>query len=1087
MQVIGGQAPITVGYVASSFVKYTRTTDQTSVAANTVVVCNVLEDTAGTDILVNTTTGNVTLAAGKSYRLRGGIGVFQGGGSRVSYQWWNATTAAWIGEPATAEAASTGSSWAKYAGTAECVITPGATTVVQLRVGSVSATGTIAVEPVDALDGGAPFIDVQVIGGQVPITNTAQYGVATTTVVDSTSVTGQTYAASTAIMNWALPTAGTYQLNFNIASYIGTNSIFYTWLGVNTVLVPNTTMYQAGNGQAAAYPINGSFIYTATGPTTVVLNAFVNLNGGAGAVVYNSGTAGTRGTYEQIGGLLPATFGTTFNTITSITNGSTTTSTTPALMPGSAFTISAGTYDISYALSLRANTTFGTLVTLWNVTTNTEVTGSSTFGGYEEGTAGSYFSLSGSAIVTVTGPTVFAVYWASGAAGQTSTVYNNYAGGTAAQGVGDSTITYSQIGTLPTAIQSVVAASAAKYTRTTNQTGVAANTVIVCDTFESLIGSTIGVDTVTGNVTLQAGGTYRLRGSTGAFSNVGGRISYQWWNATTASWIGEAAVAYSPTSATGTSNYQGSAECVITPLTTTVVQLRVGQVNGTGTIIPANAQAGTDGAGAPFIDVEQIGGFTPSNSLTQYGIATNIVANNTTISSNSATPTNVMTVNIPAAGTWNITPTISYGAAVGSTGYYALHLGATPLNTNAVGLTVTYLAGISAGASLGGASSTTWTVVTTGPTTYTVGAYSTGGSIVVYNSGSGITRGVFTQIAGQIATAALPALSLAKFTRTTDQTGVAANSVVICNVAEATAGGDIDVNTTTGNITLQANNTYRLRGTVGYCNTTSGAGSAMSYQWWNATANTWVGQGAGIVSTATSASDAWQHGTAEYVFTPTANTVMQLRVVGTATSNAITPNSGASFDTIWRIGAPFIDIEVIGTQAPSSGVPNWRDAGTLQAIGIGATTTAPTFPTYSTVTRNAVRYKQIGPKTYQLMMTLNVSGGTGGTPGSGDYLFTLPAGLQFDNSIYPAYTGQVQTSSYTPFNYQIPGASAYMNGNNGGAIAAINQNVIVPWSATQYRVIWTYGGTVQAWGSGFFQFGGFTIFDTNWQFTFQST
>jgi hypothetical protein len=359
IQVIGGQTPLTVGYTASSFAKYTRTTAQTGVAANTVVVCNVVEDVGGSEIVVDGTTGNITLAAGRSYRLRGGIGAFTNVGGRISYQWWNVTTAAWIGEAAVAFSPTSGTGTSNYQGSAECVLTPTVTTVVQLRVGQNNGTGTILPANAQSSDAGAgaPFIDVEVIGGQMPVTNTAQYGTATTTIADSTAITGQTYAASTAIMSWALPTAGTYQLNFNVASYIFGASIFYTWLGVSGGLVPNTTMLQAGNNaNGGSYPINGSFIYTATGPTTVVLNTFVNLNGSGGAVVYNSAQAGTRGTYEQIGGLLPATFGTTFNTITSITNGSTTTSTTPALMPGSAFTIDAGTYDISYALSLRANT-----------------------------------------------------------------------------------------------------------------------------------------------------------------------------------------------------------------------------------------------------------------------------------------------------------------------------------------------------------------------------------------------------------------------------------------------------------------------------------------------------------------------------------------------------------------------------------------------------------------------------------------------------------------------------------------------------------------------------------------------------------
>jgi cytoskeletal protein CcmA (bactofilin family) len=1073
IQVIGGQTPLTVGYTASSFAKYTRTTAQTGVAANTVVVCNVVEDVGGSEIVVDGTTGNITLAAGRSYRLRGGIGAFTNVGGRISYQWWNVTTAAWIGEAAVAFSPTSGTGTSNYQGSAECVLTPTVTTVVQLRVGQNNGTGTIL--PANAQSGtdgaGAPFIDVEVIGGQMPVTNTAQYGTATTTIADSTAITGQTYAASTAIMSWALPTAGTYQLNFNVASYIFGASIFYTWLGVNGALVTNSTMLQAGNNaNGGSYPINGSFIYTATGPTTVVLNTFVNLNGSGGAVVYNSAQAGTRGTYEQIGGLLPATFGTGFNTITSITDGQTVTG-NQALqdVQGGAFTIpSAGTWEISYSITATVSGGWwgAALADASNVVVPNSAVNYSSPGG------GSYVTLSQTVIVTTTAAATYKLQWRSGSSGTTGTIQNS-----TAINKGTSVITYSQIGTLSTAVNSVVAASVAKFTRTTSQTGVVANTVVVCNVQESLIGSTIGVDTVTGNVTLQAGGTYRLRGSTGLFQAGTSRISYQWWNATTSSWIGEPATIDAPTSGSSWAKYPGTAECVITPSTTTVVQLRVGAVSTTGTI---NILPVTDiDGGQPFIDVEQIGGYTPSNSLTQYGIATNIAADNVAISSSSATPSSIMTFNIPAAGTWNITPTISWGTVASSSGFYALYRGATPLASNAVAATVNNMAGIGPGTGISGSASTTYTVVTTGPTTFTVGAYSTAGTVVTYNSGSGITRGVFTQIAGQIATAALPALSLAKFKRTTSQTGIVANSVVICNVAEATAGGDINVNTTTGSITLQPNNTYRLRGTIGDALRISPGGCSGTFQWFDVTSGSLIGTATYLVSPSSSSNEFYYGGTTEAIFTPTVATVVQLRVIDLDNINTIGNSTIAD-------SFPWIDIEVIGTQAPSSGEPNWRDAGTLQAVGIGATTTAPTFPTFSTVTRNSVRYKQIGPKTYQLMMTLNVSGGTGGTAGSGDYLFTLPAGLQFDNSIYPAYTGQVQTSSYLPFSYQIPGASAYMNGNTN-VVAAIGQSVIVPWNATQYRVWWTYGGTVQAYGSGFFQFGGYTSFDTNWQFTFQST
>jgi hypothetical protein len=1074
MQVIGGQTPVTAGYTATSFVKYTRTTDQTSVAANTVIICNIAEATAGSDIEVSATTGNITLAAGKSYRLRGGCGVFQGGGSRISYQWWNATTGAWIGEAATSESPTSGSSWAKYGGSAECVITPGVTTVVQLRVGSVSTTGTISVQPVSGLDGGAPWIDVQVIGGQMPVTNTAQYGVATTTVADSTAITGNTYGTSVAIMSFALPTAGTYQLNFNIASYIFGASIFYTWLGIGGGLIANTTQQQAGNNaNGGAYPINGSFIYTATSAVTVTLYAFVNLNGSGGAVVYNSAIAGTRGTYEQIGGLLPATFGTGFNTITSIVNGQTLAGTTALVdVQGGAFTIpSAGTWEITY--SLTATVSGGWWGAVLADASGAVVPNSAV--NYSSPGGGSYVTLSQTVIVTTTAAATYKLQWRSGSSGTTGTIQNS-----TAINSGTSVITYSQIGTLSTAVNSVVAASVAKYTRTTTQTGVAANTVVICDTQESLIGSTISVDTTTGNVTLQAGGTYRLRGGIGIYNTAGGRISYQWYNATTAAWIGEAAVAVSPTSSAGLTNYQGSAECVITPLTTTVVQLKVGGSNGSNNILVANAQVGGDQAsGAPFIDIEQIGGFTPSNSITQYGVATNIYPNNTAISSSSATPSSIMTFNIPAAGTWNITPTISWGTVASSSGFYALYLGATPLASNAVDRTVNNMGAIGPGTGISGSASTTYTVVTTGPTTYTIGAYSAAGTVVTYNSASGITRGVFTQIAGQLTTAALPALSLAKFKRTTAQTGIVANSVVICNVAEATAGGDIDVNTTTGNITLLANNTYRLRGTIGDATRISPGGCSGTFQWFDVTSGSLIGTPVYLVSPSSSSNEIYYGGTTEAIFTPTVATVVQLRVIAVDNINSI--GSATIVDSF-----PWIDIQVIGTQAPSSGVPNWTSAGTIQSVGLSGTTTAPTVPT--TTVKNDISYKQIGPKTWQVIGTFQFTNNAGGANGTGDYLFTLPRGLQFDTSLpfQSTYQLNVQQNNAQLLVRTLPNSqtmgtddSTFTNGGNGGGV--------IPWNATQYRVLAPVSGSAwTCWGSSWFQMVGTATKNFTWSFTFQS-
>lgn len=157
--------------------------------------------------------------------------------------------------------------------------------------------------------------------------------------------------------------------------------------------------------------------------------------------------------------------------------------------------------------------------------------------------------------------------------------------------------------------------------------------------------------------------------------------------------------------------------------------------------------------------------------------------------------------------------------------------------------------------------------------------------------------------------------SYAKYTRTTTQTGLTTNSVIICNVSESAFGSDIAVDTSTGNVTLTAGRTYRLRGQVGHV-LNNGNPSAMSYQWFNVTGNAFVGQPATAVACAGNPYDGFNMGTAEYVFTPGVSTVVQFRVTNATNSSSIGSDTGTG---TFQVGAPFIDVEVIGGQAPITG------------------------------------------------------------------------------------------------------------------------------------------------------------------------
>jgi hypothetical protein len=132
-----------------------------------------------------------------------------------------------------------------------------------------------------------------------------------------------------------------------------------------------------------------------------------------------------------------------------------------------------------------------------------------------------------------------------------------------------------------------------------------------------------------------------------------------------------------------------------------------------------------------------------------------------------------------------------------------------------------------------------------------------------------------------------------------------------------------------------------------------------------------------------------------------------------------------------------------------------------------------------------VRYKQTGAKTYEIQVAFNGTGLGGGTNGSGDYLFTLPAGLQFDPAITPFYTDNVLTSSWEFLSWQIPGNQVFLARDN--TTVTYNIGGIVPYDATRYRVCLPIIGTgVYCWSSVWYQPPSGTIFGFNYTFTVQT-
>lgn len=141
-------------------------------------------------------------------------------------------------------------------------------------------------------------------------------------------------------------------------------------------------------------------------------------------------------------------------------------------------------------------------------------------------------------------------------------------------------------------------------------------------------------------------------------------------------------------------------------------------------------------------------------------------------------------------------------------------------------------------------------------------------------------------------------------------------------------------------------------------------------------------------------------------------------------------------------------------------IGDWIDAGTIDGVGWNATTTAPTV---GTVSKNNIKYRNIGGKNWEVYLTYG--GITGGSVGSGDYLFTLPGGLLFDNTIpgQSLYQIRVGEDSPAPGVFSVPSTGLISNGT------VIGQTYAVPYLQNIFRIFTTtYGTGNRCWGSGFY-------------------
>ncbi len=158
--------------VSASFMRGSRTAAQTAgLSTNGLVAFTQVDQVAGQDISLNTGTGQITLAAGRTYRLQAQVPNFQTSNSdaRPQFGWYNETTGAYVGSSATAYSGASTAGFGATGGLSDAVITTSVQTVVSYRIMQTFNTNQLGGSLDFVATGSYPWFNVQVISGNQPI------------------------------------------------------------------------------------------------------------------------------------------------------------------------------------------------------------------------------------------------------------------------------------------------------------------------------------------------------------------------------------------------------------------------------------------------------------------------------------------------------------------------------------------------------------------------------------------------------------------------------------------------------------------------------------------------------------------------------------------------------------------------------------------------------------------------------------------------------------------------------------------------------------------------------------------------------
>ncbi len=295
------------GSFASSFMRGSKTGTQT-IAVGGVVTFSSIDNSAGNDISLNTSTGKITLAAGNTYRIRGAVPNFSGG-QRPAFIWYNETTSSNIGSATFAYNPGDAASLGAFGSTAELLITPNVSTVISFRLLSSLGSGSVTVGGNGDFSstGSYPWFDIQVISGNAPITGqSVDYGIVKYTGNETGALTigsiVQFDANASGNLNWnankfTLKANKTYELESYLSIYQsagGVAGVFQIYDYTNSAPLANG-FYMSING-------SGSYNPSANGPMRAIVTPTSDITVGIKFIsYYGPGSPGLIGSTNYVG------------------------------------------------------------------------------------------------------------------------------------------------------------------------------------------------------------------------------------------------------------------------------------------------------------------------------------------------------------------------------------------------------------------------------------------------------------------------------------------------------------------------------------------------------------------------------------------------------------------------------------------------------------------------------------------------------------------------------------------------------------------------------------------------------------------